>query len=473
MKKLSIFLMSVLFSMQIFSQKIYTIMDSGGQPFGYACFTLLGKAYTKEISIQMEVKDINLNKINDVIMSFPRSTASFSVSYNKKSLLIIGRPYLGGLLAKKADYYLYDLTNNKLSDRKNIPGTFEGNRFVNRIKPVDDTGFLFVITNLKDDQIDLVSVDQNNKQLWASTLTNTVDGKKKDIIFDELDVDNDLAVATYLDHADGKKAQYGLVFINSKTGKELNRVLLDDANNRYQSNQMIMKNDKVYVFGDLYNEGKKFNGLNTGMFMVTTDRTGNNIVKKNLQWTDLKGKLDIDEKGWVEKTGYIYTHAFIIDDASGHILMPGEFFKGTLNGVNISDLVILDFNKDFDLQNVKTFDKKLTSFSMNSFKTGSSRKYGEFLKNSGYFDYMFHNKLDRNKGIVIYYMDVEKDIGMFSKGKFTYGTIAYVNGEWGRDKIDFTSKNPMGLMPSKPGYIMLYEEPKDSAPEMRIEKINY
>ncbi|TXF77631.1 DUF6770 family protein [Chryseobacterium sp.] len=473
MRKFFILFLCAFFSIQTYSQRVYPVFNSSGETFGYSSFSLVGKEANKEMSVQMELKDINLNKINDVVMKFARTTYNYSVVYNKKSVLILGWPYMGGLMPGNAQYYIYDLTANKLSERMSFPKAFDRTKYINRVKPVDDSGFLFVISNNKSDQIDLVAVDQSNKQLWASTLTNTVNGKKKDILFDELDVDNDLAVATYVDNEDGKRAQYGLVFINSKNGNELSRVLLDDASYRYQSNQLIMKNDKVYVFGDLYNEGKKFNGLNTGIFMVTTDRTGNNIVKKNLQWTDLKGKLDIDEKGWVEKTGYIYTHTFIIDDASGHILMPGEFFKGTLNGVNISDLVILDFNKDFDLQNVKNFDKKLTSFSMNSFKTGSSRKYGEFLNNAGYFDYQFHNKLDRNKGTVIYYLDVEKEMGMFSKGKYAYGTIAYINGEWSRDKINFTSKNPMGLLPSKPGYVMLYEEVQGSAPEMRIEKINY
>lgn len=476
--------MCIIFYFNAPSQLVKTIIDSDKNTFGYLDFNFINpKGGSERFTVgyanplnakefQVEVQDVNLKKVNDILLKFEAPVSKFLVSYNKSSILILGVPvFLKGSL-NNLSYYIYDLQTNTLSERYTFSKELNVNDVVLSIEPINDRGFIFsIVPPKKNSKIDLYAVDNQNKKLWANNLTNSMNGKNEDLVFYQKGSSGNIFGITFSDDAQDLNKKYGLLLINKDNGKEINRQLIDNTEFRYEPVNLTFKNNKILLFGDLYPGGKKIDGKNIGLFMITADMSGNITGRKNQTWGDLKSKIDIEKDGYVKNLGYFFTHDYIIDDATNHIIMPSEFFLKSGLGMIVTHLYFLDFDENFNLIQTSRVFKSTTQYPVNSMLTNSYRAWGNSIKREDYFDYLFSNELDKRKGIAFYYLDVNKEVGLFRSGEYSFGTVSYINGKFSNDKIKFTSKNPMGILPSKPGYIVIYEESKENGLEKRIEKI--
>lgn len=478
--------MCVVFNATAHSQLVMAIIDSDKNTFGYLDFKFINpKGGSEKFSVgyasplnakefQVEIQDINLKKVNDVLLKFDAPVSKFLVSYNKSSILILGVPVILKGSLNNLSYFIYDLQTNKLSEKYGFSKDLNDNDVVLSIDPIDDKGFIFnIVPPKKNSKIDLYAIDHQNKKMWVNNLTNSMNGKKVDLVFYDKGSSGNIFGTTFSDDAQDLNKKYGLLLINKENGKEINRQLLDNSEFRYEPVNVSFKNNKILLFGDLYLPGKKIDGKNSGLFMITADMNGNILERKNQTWEDLKSKIDIENDGYVKNSGYFFPHTYIIDDATNHIILPSEFFSKSGLGMIVTHFYFLDFDENFNLIQTNKVFKSTTQYPVNSMLTNSYRAWGNSIKRDGYFDYIFSNELDKKKGIAFYYLDVNKNAGLLRSGEYSFGTVSYIKGKFSNDKIKFTSKNPMGILPSKPGYILVYEETKDRGLEKRIEKINY
>lgn len=308
--------------------------------------------------------------------------------------------------------------------------------------------------------------------MWLSTFTNEINGKKKDIIFYHSGSAGNMYGLTFSDDWEDEQKQYGLLLVNKDNGEEINRQLIDTPENRYEPKNITFKDGKIFMFGDVFPAKAKFDGKKAGLFMIKADLEGNILTRKSQSWDNMRPMIDLDKNGLVKNKGYFYSHDFIFDDTTNHIIMPSEFFMKNGLLISIGHLFFLEFDENFNLLKTNTVIKNLRPYSEGASLTNNIQTWGYSIKNSGEFDYMFNNELDRGKGTVFYYASTDKQADLFRKGEYTFGTVSYIDGKFSNDKINFTSKNIMKILPNKPGYILLFEE-SEKGFEKRIEKINY
>lgn len=469
------------------SQLVKAIVDGDKNTFGYLEFKFIDPrggndkftvGYPQPVNakeFQVEIQDINLTRISDINLQFDAPVSQFLISYNKNSILILGLPIFSRSSLNNLSYYIFDLSTNKLSSKYTFSKELNLNDVIlSSIEPIDNRGFIFsIVPHKKNSKIDLYAINNHNEKLWINHLTNSYKGKNVDIVFYERGSYKDIFGAIFSDDEKSINKKYGLLLINKNNGKEINRQLIDNSQFRYEPVSLNFMVDKIVLFGDLYLEKNKIDGKSTGIFMVTADMNGNFVERKNQTWEELKNNVDIENDGFVKNLGYFYSHEYIIDAATNHIIVPSEFFLKSGLGMIVTHLFFLDFDQNFNLVNTYRVFKNTTQYPFNSMLTNNYRAWGNSIKREGYFDYIFSSELDSKKGIAFYYVDVNREEGLIRKGEYSFGTVSYINGKFKNDKLKFTSKNPIGVLRSKPGYILLYEETKGNTLEKRIEKINY
>lgn len=468
MKKFLLFIVIFLFNFEN-AQVAIPIFKENKEIFGYATFTTVSKE-RKQFIYQLEIQDLNLNKINEVLLKNDLKVTTFNLSYNEDRLFIECFEYYdAGTFLKDFRYFIYDLKTNKISDCLQLNVTKENkNYIIGELFPLNGKGFNLFVRDPQKNETNIYFITNEKEKIWGNPIYFLNEKNKRNYYTYKLSATSEnIAVHCFQDDF-RMDALYELLFFNSDSGELKKTIKLENGDKRELPKSIIIKNKEVFVFGDAYTYLKK-NWQYDGFFLKKYDPEGNEISGKTVTWNDLKPFIKIDEEGIVEDLGYIYSHEFKIDDESGHIILVGEAFQHSPK--KIKDMVFLDFDKNFELKAVKNFSKT-SSKSNTGTSYGNPIAEGFFLKKYLFFDYQFSNQLIKNKGLAFFFSNTEQKDGLFTDGKYNYGIISYKNNEFTRDDINFTSKNLSYLLPSKPGYFLIYELQKDETVDMRIEKIN-
>lgn len=265
--------------------------------------------------------------------------------------------------------------------------------------------------------------------------------------------------------------QYELNFISANIEENTGNVAL--------LGQYYKKNDNVL----------KDKSLGLCSYLMTAE--GSIISKNYASWlTDVRKFLPVNAQGKIEDVGYLYFHK-IVKNADGRYIAVGEQYRkaasaagiamtvlsGTSNGVTkmvIEDLVFLEFNPQFKLENVKLFDKSKTNVELPSgFDFAGPQVTALYLKSLGYFDYSYSQQNQEETTLSVGYVDYEKRKG--EKNGLVFGAITYADKAYATDKLSLeTEASTLRVIPAKPGYIMITEFfRKAKKLDMRLEKINY
>ena len=250
--------MCVVFNATAHSQLVMAIIDSDKNTFGYLDFKFINpKGGSERFSVgyasplnakefQVEIQDINLKKVNDVLLKFDAPVSKFLVSYNKSSILILGVPVILKGSLNNLSYFIYDLQTNKLSEKYRFSKDLNDNDVILSIDPIDDKGFIFnIVPPKKNSKIDLYAIDHQNKKMWVNNLTNSMNGKKVNLVFYDKGFSGNILGTTFSDDAQDLNKKYGLLLINKENGKEINRQLLDNSEFRYEPVNVCFKNNKI------------------------------------------------------------------------------------------------------------------------------------------------------------------------------------------------------------------------------------
>jgi hypothetical protein len=140
--------------------------------------------------------------------------------------------------------------------------------------------------------------------------------------------------------------------------------------------------------------------------------------------------------------------------------------------MKITDMLLLQFNDRFEVENATIYDKYNNNVEMPSgTEFMSPHTIALYLKSAGAFDYTFMQPGKNKASFVIGYTDYEK--GKDYKG-LSFNSISYAGGNITTDKIKLkSSSSQMLIFPAKSGSVMIAEYfKKDKRMDFRMEKLN-
>ena len=231
-----------------------------------------------------------------------------------------------------------------------------------------------------------------------------------------------------------------------------------------------------------------------GLAIWVIDSKGKVLTQKYNSWEgDISKFLKLDKKGRLEDIGYLYFHE-ILQTADGKFFAIGEGYRkqasaggialkvlATASGggggrisatkMNITDMVMIQFNKDFELENATIYEKNNNNVSYPGTDFMSPHTMALVIKAIGGFDYSFTLPAKNNTSFYTGYTDYERTKEF---NGLTFHSISYADGQLSTDKINLTTKSSrMSIHPAKPGYVMIVEYfKKDKRLELRLEKVN-
>jgi hypothetical protein len=179
----------------------------------------------------------------------------------------------------------------------------------------------------------------------------------------------------------------------------------------------------------------------------------------------------------------------MIQTPDGNIYAIGEGYKRVASGLGIAlkvmggntsvtkfqitDLAVINFDKDFNLKGVKIYPKTETNIEMSSqFDFVSVSLLGKHIKYTmGGFDYRYVQANGDNSNFSICYSDFEKTKDY--KGG-TFKSISFNNGKFTEDRIATKSAaSSSWVLPGKLGQVLLIDYyKKEKRLEAHFEKLN-
>src|SRR5690606_2563644 len=225
------------------------------------------------------------------------------------------------------------------------------------------------------------------------------------------DIQGDLLVTVnkIAPRSKSKKVTTSLLFLNSVTGDTIKEATLDTEKYKIDLSKAKIVGDEVLAFGDAYAKKKSIkSGKTEGLVKTSLDLQGNIKSQKEVVWEDLKHIVKIKKGGKKKGKGLMYTHDFVVDTNSKHVIMVGEYLKGSRSRIKVKDMYFMDFDNDFNLTQVYEVKTKTATIYLNDIKAKGAKQYGEVVKEYNYFNYKFHNQLNQENGISFYYFHSEK-----------------------------------------------------------------
>lgn len=258
----------------------------------------------------------------------------------------------------------------------------------------------------------------------------------------------------------------------------------------------IRNSNEFMLMGPYYDkEDNVIKDKTKGLGVWVLNNQGKIVRSKYNSWEgDISKHLKIDSRGRVEDLGYIYFHKILQTD-DGKIFAVGEGYKrvasalgigltvlnaaaGGYDGRNsttkikVTDMVMLEFDSKFDVQNAQIYDKNSNSIEMlgADFTSAPMLAYQIKYAYNG-FDYSFSQTDKSHSSFSVGYTDYVKSKDY--KG-LTFNAISYYNNKITTDKINLkSSSSSIRILPAKTGSIMVLEYfKKDKRIDMRLEKLN-
>ena len=474
---------AVIASAALSAQQLNLLQDQNDVNYGYAEIDYINSktqwdGSRGKVDATFTIKDINLNPINDVLVPNNGSNVRKYLTFlnNDKIAIVPTAANNYGAINTIANgtYRLYDLKENKLSQLYSVPGEFQKNELLHDFYAVKD-GFLALTYKFKlfssKNMVPLITaIDNNNQKKWDYQVTPNTAINASSISY-QMVRSNDDNIAMLTRNKVGLDTELQeVIMLDSKTGKENVRKIVQDKITNYYIENAKFEGDKLYAIGDTTPIGQKDNGLYNGFFVMNMDAKGE-MKTKQFTWYMLKKHFDINEKGYVKDKGYIFVHDFAIDPKTKNIILIGEYFHKEMQKFFISNFIFFELDPEFNIKSVKEIEKYENGYKTDYLLEGSRRLAYQFYR-QGWFDYMFVNALDNNSGLAFFYSNQKQRETLFRKGEYSYGIVTYKDGTFGTDKLEYDSKSPTSIMQGKPGSFIVIQYSKEGK-EIRQERINH
>ena len=243
------------------------------------------------------------------------------------------------------------------------------------------------------------------------------------------------------------------------------------------------------LIGEHFDINKKMmKAESEGVFMRDISEEGLWENETFLGWdSDIKPLMSAEEYDKSKKFSVLFHD--VVRTKDGNIIAIGEQYKKQVSAlgmmsdeasgmeIRLGDMIMIHINKDRELENVNTFDKKNRSVLL---PEGSAfmntHLLGKILKANGWMDYEF-NQFSADKSVnTIAFYDREKQKGKLAR-QAVIQLVNFVDADNGftNDKISLdTDANEMWITRGKPGFITVLEYwRKEKKVTWRLEVVNF
>ncbi|WP_431214562.1 DUF6770 family protein [Puia sp. P3] len=488
--------------------KVYTayLQSSGpimekGQVKGYFFLYQSDKIDKTTNEYTLQILDENLNRIKSIKFDDSKDISLLEAAYNGSTIAFLFRNEEG----KTLDLKVYDFSgklkytySNELDKRSEemikqfglgVHGEAGGNRLV---FDIGERGYVSV-TPLKDGKARTYQVDiysSQSKKQWSYL---PADDQGKFSYAEYLGCTDSLVVLQVFraNNMFGNDATSHIVGINFVTRKKQFDIKSDDEKNPFAPTNIVAieGTHNLMAIGPYFEkENNPLKDASKGLEVCEITTTGQIVSKTLNSWAgDFSKFLPINNaKGKIDGIGYLYIHK-VIRTPDQRTFIVGEGYKreasalgiattlmGHYNGVTkivITDLVIMEFDDHFKVQNATVYDKtNNTAVAGSMSDINSQHGLAVDLKAMGAFDYEFTTGEDDNSNFAVCYSDWVRSSDY--KGQ-TFNSIRYNGKKFISDKIELKSKaTSLRVLPGKAGTIMIIEYfKKDKRLELRLEKL--
>lgn len=292
-----------------------------------------------------------------------------------------------------------------------------------------------------------------------------------------------------MDKLMSNKGHTTLLGLNLFTGAKQFEISMEESRykfwptsaNKLDGNQMVL----MGAYYDKDDHAARDNSVGYGFWIV--DNKGNILNERYDSWaTDVAKYLKTDEKGRLADVGNLHTHKMVATADGGYLIVTEGFKKvvdggkialavltqsyGGVTSVKTTDMVLMKFDSQFNIQWAGVYDKFSSRFGISA-DFVKTPLLGYIVAAQGGFDYDFTQVSDDKNDIVVGYTDYER--GKDFKG-LTFHSIKYQDGGFSTDKINLKSDATwMRILPAKTGFVMVYEYfKKQKKLDYRLEKMN-
>jgi hypothetical protein len=479
-------------------------IKEGSEVKGYYFFYVSDKIDKRTNEYTLQITDNNLKKLKDIkfvdskdvkiLESSFNGTDLIFLFYNDDALTFDYQVY--GADGKKKYSYQRQLTKK---ERRFLENTYlrmdDDENNYKGIYPIDGRGFISNTPSREDKdytfQVDFFSTEKRKQWSYIPTI-----GAKK-FIGDYLGTFNGvvfLEVLKFTGMMDGKPDSY-VVGLDLETGKQLFEKSTDEGKYKfYPASMSILNGDKAYIFGEYFDpNGNIIKDKSHGFAFIGMDEKGKIVSEKYCGWDLELGKfLEVTSKGKIADFGFMYLHN-MFQTANGDIYAVGEGFmkvasalgiastvlsggrQGVVSNVKVkvTDLIMIKFDKDFNVKEAKIYDKNSNKQELPSgMEFVSTPLIGKLLKYSyGEFDYAYTQMNKDNTAFTVCYSDYVK--GKDYKGS-TFNAISYNDGKITTDKINTKSEaTRSSVLPAQQGQVLILDYyKKDKRLDAHFEKLN-
>lgn len=471
---------------------------------GYYFFYISDKIDKNTNEYTLDIADNNLNTLKSIKFRDSKNVTILESSFNGTDLIFLfydkdaltfeyqvygadgkKKPFsYNRQLTKKEKRYLnmsYLMMNN--DDEKTYKGLYpiDGKGFISNMPSREDRDYTF--------QVDYFSTEK--RKSW--TYTPTEGGKK--FSGDYLGYFNGVVYFEVLRFGgafDGKPDSY-MIGLDLETGKKIFEKPTDSKYRFYPASLSVLNNGKAYVYGEYFDLNDNISkDKSKGFAFWGIDEKGTILSEKYNSWDLELGKfLDVNSKGKIDNFGFLFLHN-MIQVSDGSIYAIGEGYKkvasalgiaATILGggnsnistikIKVTDLMLIKFDKDFNVKEAKVYDKNANNVELQSgYEFVSGPLIAKMIKYTyGEFDYAYTQTNKDFSSFTVCYSDYVR--GKDYKGG-TFNSISYNDGKITTDKINTKSNATRSwVLPAKMGQVLIIEYyRKDKKLEAHLEKLN-
>ena len=453
----------------------------------------------------LQVLDQNLNKVRDIKFEDSKNLNLLEASYNNNSLA-----------------FLFKNTDNKTLDMKiyNLDGKLKYSYSNPYDKRTDDLMNTYVTLHTDEGTnqnvfdveghgyVSVLPLREGKSRTYEVNFYSSEE--KKQWTYQPQDDSERFAMAEYLGGTDSLillevmkkdrmlsgKMKASLVGINYITRKKAFEIEETDDKYIYVPTTVIPAKEKgqLMVIGSYFIKGDDIaKDFSKGLAVLTINSEGKILSKSHNSWAiDFAKYLSTNNKGKIDKVGYLYIHKVIrTPDGKSFVVSEGYKRQASAGGIAgtlllgamgaksnigvtktvVTDLVIMELDDQYKVTNATVYDKNnrtVDATSMSDFN--SQHQIAILVKAMGGFDYEFTTGEEDNANFTVCYSTSEKSSEY--KGQ-TFNAIRYNGSKFNTDKIELKSKaSRLKVFPAKPGSVMIMEYfKKEKRLDFRLEKL--
>lgn len=458
-----------------------TLIDSNNDVDGYYFYYGVDKLKKGKAEYAIKMLDQNLNEIANKSHIDDRDTRILKSKFNNQALMF-------AMINEDERFFkllAFDRTGEKSVEMK-IPVEKKEikDRYIrNILLPIDNKGFLFNYKrDFKRPGYTLKYVPTDGGKGWEFS---SPDEDKMHYEINPMAANKNLIIAVEYEYKSSfsKNVNINLLGFDINTGKlKFKKEFKKEEDPRFITNVNI-SDDQFVLLGEYYE--KKDNVVkdeSQGLFAQILDMSGNVISDSKINWeTSIENKMP-NEIGKDKNRGFVFFND-IIKTNTGEYYCIGERYRKTVsfNGImagtsytqlTITDAILFKFDKDFNLQNIKAYEKGKSRVE-SIIQFGSPQYNAYYMNFNGAFDYEF-TQIDRKRNrFYSIFIDYERLKG--EKNKFAYKALIYNDGEITEDKIYLQNdnKNSTWVLPGKLGHVLMIEyNKKEEKLDIHLEKLN-